>query len=356
MVVKLEGANETDVRAEIADPFLAALGYARGTSNDIARELSLTYDRQFLGRKKSSDPPLRGRADYVLTVVGAARWVLETKAPSEPIDLAVIEQTISYARHPEIAASYAVILNGKRLSVHHTSQPSTAPAIADLSVSDPETLAVALSGLLSPAAIRRDCSPPIVDLGRPLADGLRSSADIRGGEIHHDEFRWECNFELPPEATNLMNEMARRLTGFNVAVTGGSLHRDDSSRIRAKLTWAMPNDEMLRFAIDKKLMDAEYLALDDTISKDREAPTVFDVVGDVEVNQGDTLFNLVEWNTEQAGIAMKMKYGGRAVGYIEDYLFHGVFTAQYYCRFPSVPSFELGMETHGTFRVEVDAR
>jgi hypothetical protein len=52
----------------------------------------------------------------------------------------------------------------------------------------------------------------------------------------------------------------------------------------------MPHDEMLRFAIDKKLMDVEFLALGDHIAAIREAPTVFDVIGEVEVKEGETLF------------------------------------------------------------------
>src|SRR5688572_22355059 len=167
-------ANETDVREEIAVPFLTELGYRRGTSNNIERELRLVYERQFLGRKKATDPPLRGRADYLLTVTGAARWVLEIKAPNQPIDVNAIEQAISYARHPEVSAVYAMVLNGVRLTVHHASQASTAPPLVDIQVTDPMSLAEQLRGVLSPAAIRRDCSPPIVDLGKPLAEGLRS--------------------------------------------------------------------------------------------------------------------------------------------------------------------------------------
>ena len=153
-------ANETDVREEIAAPMLAALGYERGTANNIGREATLAYERQFLGKKKGTDHPLRGRADYILTVAGAGRWVLEIKAPKEPIDIDAIEQTISYARHPEVSASYAVVLNGQRLTVHYASQKSTDNPIVDLVVSDPLALASQLEGLLSPAAIRRDCSPP----------------------------------------------------------------------------------------------------------------------------------------------------------------------------------------------------
>jgi hypothetical protein len=76
----VDGANETDVREEVATPLLSALGCSRGTRNDILREYSMAYDRKFLGRKKNNDPPLRGRADYVLSVAGAGRWVLEIKA------------------------------------------------------------------------------------------------------------------------------------------------------------------------------------------------------------------------------------------------------------------------------------
>jgi hypothetical protein len=352
--LKIEGANETDVREEIAVPLLAALGYKRGTSNDITRELALTYEREFLGRKKPTDPPLRGRADYVLTVIGAGRWVLETKAPNEPIDVDAIEQAMSYARHPEVSASYSVILNGVRLIVHHMSQASTEVPLVDLSMSDPESLAKKLSSLLSPAAIRRDCSPPVVDLGKPLADGLRSRAEIRGGEIHNEQFRWSSNFQLLSEQVDRLNEMCRRLTGFRIAVTGGTIRRDDASRIRARLKWSMPHDELLRFAIDKKLMDVEYLALDDQISALRDAPTVFDVIGNVEVEKGETLFNITQWDTETAGVAMKMRYTGRATGYIADYVFQGVFTAQYYCDFPALPSLQFSMETMGTIRLEID--
>ena len=42
IAMDVEGANETDVREEVAAPFLALLGYQRGTENDILRELSIS--------------------------------------------------------------------------------------------------------------------------------------------------------------------------------------------------------------------------------------------------------------------------------------------------------------------------
>lgn len=354
--MKIDGANETDVREEIAAPFLAALGYARGTSNDIAREPALSYERQFLGRKKQTDPPLRGRADYVLTVVGAGRWVLETKAPSQRIDIDVIEQAISYARHPEVGATYAVILNGIRLTVHHVSKVSTEAPLVDLPVSDPKSLALQVSALLSPSAIRRDCSPPTVDIGLPLSEGLRSRAEVRGGSIHHERTSWSSNLPLPAQLQNRLDDMCRRLSGFHVSVTGGTVIRDSASRIRARLTWAMPHDEMLRFALDKKLMEVDYIALASQISTNPSAPTTFDVIGEIEVREGETMFNLAQWNTETAGIQMRMRYAGWATGYIEDYVFQGTFSASYYCSYPAVPVLSLEMQTAGTFRIQIDGR
>lgn len=354
--MNLEGANETDVRAEVAEPFLAVLGYRRGTSNDIFREFPLTYARQSLGRKKPSDPPLRGRADYVLSVLGAGRWVLETKAPHESIDIDSIEQAITYARHPEVSAGYAAVLNGVRLTLHHASQRSSDSPLVDVAISDPALLANQLAGLLSPPAIQRDCSPPLVDLGTPLAKGLRSRARILSGEIRHANSTWSANVPLPVAEVQRQNEVCRRLGGIRIAITGGSVYRDSESRIRAKLQWSMPHDELLQFALDKKLMDVEYIALASEISTNAEAPTVFDIVGEVAVCQGEKLFNILEWDTTTAGIAIRMRYTGHAAGYFEDNVFRGVFFAQYLCEPPLLPMFKMEMETDGTFEVLVDER
>lgn len=88
----------------------------------------------------------------------------------------------------------------------------------------------------------------------------------------------------------------------------------------------------------------------------RETPTVFDVIGEVEVKEGETLFNVMQWGSETAGIAMKMRYAGQATGYIADYIFQGALSAQYYCTFPTAPLLQLDMNTVGTFSVEVEAQ
>ena len=346
-------ANETDVREEIAAPLLAALGYERGTANNIAREATLIYERESLGRKKSTDPPLRGRADYILTVAGAGRWVLETKAPQEPIDIDAIEQTITYARHPEVSAAYSVVLNGKRLTVHHTSQKSTDSPIVDLTVSDPQAMATQLQGILSPAAIRRDCSPPRVDLGLPLADGLRSSANIRGGNIRYATCQWSSNTQLPSNVVEQFNEICGRLIGFRVTVTGGTVARNDQSRIRAKLSWAMPHDALLRFALDKRLLDIEYVALAQQIASTPDTPTVFDVIGAIKIQDGEQIFDLMRWRTETAGLATQLQYQGQAAGYIANRVFQGSLNVKYLCTYLALPSLQVHIDLEGVFSIEL---
>ncbi len=351
-----DGANECDVREELATPLLSALGYARGTANDILREYALSYGRFFLGRKKKDDPPLRGRANYILSVLGAARWTLEIKAPSQDIDRDAIDQALSYALHPEIAASYAAILNGKRFVLFHISQSSKDVPLLEIDIVDVGSLSESLQGTLSPGAIRRDCSPPKVDLGVPLADGLRSSVDVRKGLLSYTEFGWDCNFPLDSEGQKNLNDTSEKMKSFRPTITGGKIFRDENSRVVAKFDWAFPHDELLKFAHDKHLLDMEYISLSSTISKDASSPTIFDVVGRVDVTKGDAVFSLFQWQTQTAGIDMLMNYRGQAAGCIDGERFCGNFQVEYCSTFPAIPACQLTMFGIGTFEVLIDTR
>ncbi|UTW51772.1 type I restriction enzyme HsdR N-terminal domain-containing protein [bacterium SCSIO 12827] len=352
--MNLEGANETDVREEVAAPLLAALGYERGSSNDILRELTLKYGHSFLGRKKSNDPPLRGRADYVLAVLGAGRWVLEVKGPYEDITQDVIEQAISYARHPEVAGSYAAILNGRRFQLFHATQKSDDPPQLDIAVESVDQLARALRGVLSPADIRRDCTPPAVDLGLPLAEGFRSKAAVTGGNITHAFYEWESNFHLPNSGQ--MDETCRVLADMRSDITGGYVARDKESRIVGKLDWAYPNNAILQFAKDKQIENFEYISLDSDISTNPQAPTTFDVVAQITIDQGERLFDILRWESKEAGIATAMNLRGQAIGYIADDSFVGQFQTEYEMRFPLLPGAIVSMYGGGTFSVRLDPR
>lgn len=335
--MNLDGANETDVREDIASPFLAALGYQRGTEADILREFGLSYDRVFLGRKKANDPPLRGRADYVLSVLGAGRWVLEVKAPGEPLDLDVVEQALSYARHPRVSGSYVALLNGRRFLLYHNSQASDAPPLLDIDVIDPQQLAATLMGTLSPAAIRRDCSPPRIDLQIPIGPGLRSRAEIANGYVQHNTVEMYCNLPIMEPHLTQSREQAKRLQGMRSPIVGGEVWRDEHGRIRAKIVWDAPHQELLDFARSKGLMEVEYVGLGPAAPLAADQDAIFEVVGGITVHEGESLFDLRSWTSVVVGTPMNMNFRGQVVGRLAGSKFKGQFEVEYEMRMPAMP-------------------
>ena len=102
----------------------------------------------------------------------------------------------------------------------------------------------------------------------------------------------------------------------------------------------MPNEALLRFALDKHLLDVEYVALAERISENQEPGRVFDVVGALNIQEGEQIYDLLRWRTETA-IATQMQYQGQATGYIADRVFKGSFSATYLCTYPALPSLRI---------------
>jgi hypothetical protein len=118
-----DSMNETDVREVIVRPLIESLGYGRDAETRILTEKRLRYDRSFLGHKKpKKDPPLVGRADYICEVISFGRWVVEVKSPSKELSQDVVEQAHTYAMHPEIAASFFLITNGRKFRLYETAK------------------------------------------------------------------------------------------------------------------------------------------------------------------------------------------------------------------------------------------
>lgn len=347
-------ANETDVREDLASPFLAALGYARGTENNIDRELTLRYDYHYLGRKKAHDRPIVGRADYVLSVLAAARWTFEIKAPNQPLDNNAIEQAISYARHPEVAAHYAVLTNGLDFLVFQATARADSQPLAHLAVTTPQQLADELQGLLGPDAIRRDCSLKPVDLNKPIAPGLRSTAILTGGTITYDEVAWESSLNLP-QLKPQFDEVSRILTGFKSHLTTGNVRRDDNSRIIAQLEWAVPHEKLQQFQIDKGFAQFQYVALSDTLSTDVNNPTVFDFAEEINLAEGEEIFHPQRWETQTLGATVAMLMTGTGAGYYHDNTFEGTFNVIYQQTVPAVPGLVVYNFFEGRFEFSVDA-
>lgn len=87
---------------------------------------------------------------------------------------------------------------------------------SDIEVQSPESLSAKVQGMLSPATIKRDCSPPIVDLNKPLSIGFRSKALVEGGSIQYTKVGWRYTLplQLPQQIAldDLCNSMHERIS------------------------------------------------------------------------------------------------------------------------------------------------
>jgi len=218
--------NETDVRETIVRPLIERLGYRHGTDANIITEKTLRYEKAFLGRKNpKKDPPLVGRADYICEVVSFGRWVVEVKAPTESVSQDAVEQAHTYASHPEIAATFFLVTNGRTFQLYETSK-LLEPALA-WEYEDEDYNWLRLFNLLSPDAFRKRARLTLVDPGMPLGIGLASRLRIIGGTVTYEEHKGNHPFL-----------QADSLNGMALPVVGGYVTRGDDRRIVGHLKMA----------------------------------------------------------------------------------------------------------------------
>ena len=134
----------------------------------------------------------------------------------------------------------------------------------------------------------------------------------------------------------------------------GNVGLDDVGNEVILMGWVQSNRALLKFARDKHLMEVEYVSLNAAISSDPENPTVFDVVGGVSISEGETLFDIVRWDTQLAGSAMSMNYRGQAIGHLTKPAFSGQFQAEYEANSLVVPMIGLKFYATGVFEVKLD--
>ena len=274
----VDGFNEADVREEIITPLLHRLGYEARSAANIIREQPLRYPREFLGRKDlRRDPPLRGRADYILDVDGSIRWTIEAKAPSAEISTDDVEQAYSYARHPEVRAVFFAIINGTELRVYQTDRaPEAAPILTVLYADIPASIQ-RLENLLGPDAIRRDHPLAAPDVGVPVGPGLRSLVRIVSGVV---EFL-ECDPAVP-----LLGEVT-------LFVTDGAIEHNVDGTLIIYVQARSPFRSINEFNERMGLTRLELTSPDTILSTGAHSPTVFRQDMVVTLPAGETFPNLL---------------------------------------------------------------
>jgi hypothetical protein len=266
--------NETDVREIIVRPLLHQLGYRHGTQATIRTEVTLRYGKAFLGRKKpSKDPALIGRADYVCDAIPFGRWVVEVKPPNEPLSSEVREQTHTYAAHPEIAAAFFMITNGRQFELYRTSVLGEPVLAWNFEQTDEKLLT--LFNLVSPRAIEKLANLVRADPGKPLARGVSSQLRIISGYVRYDEHVGTHAF------------LAKEISGLSLPVTGGYVRREDDGRILAHVDVASAAPMMRELNDVMGLGEGyEFSSVSECLSSDVEDPTIFQNFVDTSFSQG----------------------------------------------------------------------
>ncbi|MDE2166227.1 MAG: hypothetical protein KGJ66_07805 [Alphaproteobacteria bacterium] len=177
---------------------------------------------------------------------------------------------------------------------------------------------------MSPLAIRRDCIRPQVDLRTPLAPGFRGAAVIVGGWNKQLEITIETKLQIPSAAMAALETQNAKMIGIQSTVKGGKIWRDESSRIRARVSWHPPHEEMRPFLEAVHLDDFEYVCLDETISTDAAKPSVFEILGSYELREGQVYYDLLQWKSRVLGFDSDTVIQGQATGYLADDKFCGI--------------------------------
>jgi hypothetical protein len=310
----IDGFNETDVREEIIAPLLRHLGYRAQSSANIIREQSLRYPRAFLGRKnRRRDPPLRGRADYILEVEGPVRWTIEAKPPTAPISLDDVEQAYSYACHPEVRAVLFAIVNGTEVRVYQTNRgPDAAPILA-LAYADIPGAIQRIENLLGPQSVMRDYPEILPDAGRPIGTGLRSIVRIVSGFV---EFQ-ECNPTVP-----LLSEIT-------MSIIEGAIERAEGGRlvvyVQARSPFRSVNELNERLGLQR----LELTSVDEVLSTETDSPTTFRQEMTVTLPAGATFPNLVAEGELELTRALTCQSTTVATGILKGNRFAGRFHQRY---------------------------
>lgn len=255
--------NETDVREVIVRPLLTTLGYAHGTKANIRTEVTLRYERAFLGRKnKQKDPPLVGRADYVCEAVTFGRWVVEVKAPHEELGLDDVEQAHTYCAHPEIAATHFLLTNGREFRLYATGDLA-APLLSWAWGQTGEVL-TALQNVLSYDAVVKRAAILRYDMAKPLGQGLASKVEIISGEVRLG------NFASDPPQFN-----ANALKGSIASLTPGTLSRDEDGRLSLEVGYRSPMQQLTKMIQAAGLDRYQFSSMDEYLSVDEATPSIF---------------------------------------------------------------------------------
>jgi hypothetical protein len=318
--------NEADVREIIVRPLLHRLGYQHGTEANIRTEVTLRYGKTFLGRKQpNKDPDLVGRADYICEVISFGRWTVEVKAPSQALDREAAEQAHSYSAHPDVAASYFLLTNGREFRLYRTGvldQPALAWGFEAF-----EQNILPLFNVVGPDAIRKLSNLTAVDAGKPLGRGLPSVVRLIGGVITYEDHASDTPL-VPNEA----------IDGLRLPVTGGTVRRADDGRIHAHVQVAKSAPLFGDYAETMGIADTyDFYSADEYISNDPATPTIFQNLYESRTPAGK-IVTVPVMGSVPLPFGFTLTAFTEAVGFMDGDMFRGTMRLDYDLRIEGMPA------------------
>lgn len=332
-----EAMNEADVREEVIAPLIRRLGYRTGTEHNVRREVDLRYSSVQLGRQKQSDPPLRGRADYILEAGGKVRWVVEAKAPSEELDDLIAAQAWTYANHPDVRATYFLVTNGRLFRLYLTNRGPEAALALEFRFEDIENKMPVILNTLAPASVLRDFPGVHIDEGEPLGPGLRSAARISGGRLRVDRLE-------PPIAP------VDQMTVF--IVDGAATRRPEggitvSYRTEVSVNALQAMNELIGLNVVDLLTD------DSMLSADPGSPTIFRASKRMVVPKGTPTIDINTWKETNAPLDIEVAVVIQATGHLTGQEFTGTYvsTMRMSMDIPEVGTRNFDFKNEGNFKL-----
>jgi len=310
--IDFEQLNESDVREEVIAPLLRRLGYRSGTVNNIIREqsLSLRYPKAFLGRKKpTTDPVLRGKADYICEVEGPIRWVIEAKPPSSDFGLDEIQQAFTYANHPEVRAALFCLCNGQELRIFQTNLGPDSNPILTVQYSELEQRFNEIETLLAPSNFKSNFPTYTVDPGPPLGPALRSIARVTGGKIQYTK-----------NSANLV-----MLKDYILTITGGAIERNRTGQMVVTIKTSSAFDSLQKLNEKVGLVNIEATSDDSELSSDVSKPTRFVSYRSAVFPQGEKVLDISTWREIVLPTNINIQTATVAEGVLKGRVFQGSF-------------------------------
>jgi hypothetical protein len=340
--------NETDVREILVRPLLHELGYQQGAAANIVTEKKLSYSYVFLGRKKpGKDPALAGKADYICDVTSFGRWVVEAKSPKRHLTLDDAQQAHTYAAHPEIAAIYFLLTNGREFRLYQTSRPGKPIMIWTTE----QTLLkmMNIKNLLAPEAIKKRVYIPL-DPQKPLARGYNSAIELIGGHI----VREGGSAEWQPLA-----EGFKKMEGMRMTVTGKTVARTQDGRIEGELVVIGPFSVFDAINKAAGINSLVFSSSDEYISQNVEMPTIFQGISIGQLVAGGRLPPFPGGPSAEFNLPYGVSWASHveAVGYINNDRLKGTFETRVLFQHHTPPELrdrippQAAALLHGTFDI-----